>query len=209
MLRTTLASFLPHEQAGNDARFPSSYGKEALDDVSTGHRRPSATDGMQSGRRVLRAPTHSRLRVASDCNRSINGGNPPPRGPGPHGSRDATEPPLYDCDSPECRRDSGRSPRTAQQSRFGLVILSLFILVQAIDGAFTYFAVLRFGPVVEGNPLVASLIYGLGQGPGLVSAKLFAGILGTLLYVTSVYHILAPLVFLYLATAILPWAATF
>ncbi len=147
--------------------------------------------------------------MASDCNRSISGENPPPRGPGPHGSRDATEPPFDDGTSPECRRDSRPSPRAAQQSGFGLVILSLFIFVQAIDGAFTYFAVLRFGPVVEGNPLVASLIYGLGQGPGLVIAKLFAGMLGAVLYATSVHRILAALVFFYLATAILPWAVTF
>ncbi len=82
--------------------------------------------------------------MASDCSRSISGGNPPPRGREPHGSRDATEPPFDDRTSPECRRDSRPSPRAAQQSGFGLVILSLFILVQAIDGAFTYFAVLRF-----------------------------------------------------------------
>ncbi len=50
-------------QAGedNDAHFPRSYGKEALDDVSTGLRRLSATDGMRPSRRVLRAPTDSRL----------------------------------------------------------------------------------------------------------------------------------------------------
>lgn len=81
--------------------------------------------------------------------------------------------------------------------------------MQAIDGAFTYFAVLRFGPVVEGNPFVASLIYGLGQGPGLVIAKLFAGMLGAVLYAMSVHRILAALVLFYLAVAILPWAAIF
>ena len=93
--------------------------------------------------------------------------------------------------------------------RFGLTILALFLVVQALDGAFTYFALLQFGPAVEGNPLVASLIYGLGHGPGLVSAKLFAGVLGIVLYVTSVYRILATLVFFYLAAAVLPWAAIF
>ena len=100
-------------------------------------------------------------------------------------------------------------PHAARRSRFGLTILALFLVVQALDGAFTYFALLQFGPAVEGNPLVASLIHGLGHGPGLVSAKLFAGVLGAVLYVTTVYRILAGLVLLYLAAAILPWAAAF
>ena len=115
----------------------------------------------------------------------------------------------HDGSAPASNRVVPAKPGAARRHPFGLTILTLFLVVQSIDGAFTYFAVVRFGPGAEGNPLVATLIHALGQGPGLVSVKLFAAMLGALLYVTSGYRILAALVFFYLAVAILPWAATF
>jgi hypothetical protein len=85
----------------------------------------------------------------------------------------------------------------------------LFLLVQGIDGALTYFGILTFGLEAEGNPFVASLISFLGHGPGLLSAKLFACIMGTLLYAASAHRILVALVCLHLVAAIVPWAAHF
>ena len=131
--------------------------------------------------------------MASDCRllRSTGGLSPPTRGPGPDGSQDATQPRFHseDGSAPASNGVAPAKPGAARRHPFGLIILTLFLVVQSIDGAFTYFAVLRFGPGVEGNPLVATLIHALGQGPGLVSVKLFAAMLGAVLYVTSGYRI--------------------
>ena len=94
-------------------------------------------------------------------------------------------------------------------SAFQVTVLLLFLLVQALDGAFTYFGVTTFGPHIEGNPLVASLMLGFGEQAGLVSAKIFAGTLGVILYLASVTRIIVALTCFHLAVAVIPWAVVF
>ena len=66
---------------------------------------------------------------------------------------------------------------TAQQSLFGDLVLVAFLLVQCFDGVFTYVGVSAFGLGIEANPVVAGLMTHLGQGPGLLSAKMMAAFL--------------------------------
>lgn len=102
-----------------------------------------------------------------------------------------------------------RNAVRAGRSLFGPVIVLLFILVQAFDGAFTYFGILTFGPGAEGNPLIASLVGEFGDWAGLVSAKVFASVLGVVLHIISVTRIVAALTCFHLAVAVVPWALTF
>ena len=59
-------------------------------------------------------------------------------------------------------------------NRFGDVMVLGFLLVQCLDGVFTYLGVKTWGPAVEANPLVSSAIAAAGLGLGLVGAKLVA-----------------------------------
>ncbi len=99
--------------------------------------------------------------------------------------------------------------RRRHRSAYPVTVLLLFLLVQVLDGAFTYFAVTAFGPQMEGNPLVASLMLGFGEQTGLVSAKIFAGMLGVILYLASVTRIIVALTCFHLAVAVIPWAVVF
>jgi len=47
---------------------------------------------------------------------------------------------------------------SAGRSRFGDVVIVLFLLAQAADGVMTYVGVSTFGVSLEANPLLASLI---------------------------------------------------
>ena len=58
----------------------------------------------------------------------------------------------------------------------------------------------------EGNPLIASLILGFGEQAGLLSARIFAGVLGLILHVASVTRIIVALTCFHLAVAVIPWA---
>jgi len=63
----------------------------------------------------------------------------------------------------------------SRESRFGNGAVMAFLLVQALDGVLTYVGLTTLGPVMEGNPLLAGLMVGLGRGPALASVKLVAG----------------------------------
>jgi hypothetical protein len=96
-----------------------------------------------------------------------------------------------------------------KRSIFGDVMVVGFVLVQAFDGAFTYLGVRTWGPAVEANPIVSSVVAVLGLLIGLAAVKMFAVGLGILLHLRRVHMLVAFLNAVYLAVAILPWATMF
>jgi hypothetical protein len=90
-------------------------------------------------------------------------------------------------------------------SRFGDIALVVFLAAQFADGMFTYLGVTAFGIGIEANPIVVSLMTHLGHGPGLMSAKMAAAILGICLYLREIHGAVAMLAGLYLIVAIAPW----
>jgi hypothetical protein len=85
------------------------------------------------------------------------------------------------------------------------LVLWLFLLVQACDGVFTYFAVQALGIGVEGNRLLAAVMISLGPLPALVGAKALAGAAGLLLYLRGWHGTLATVTALYAIAALGPW----
>jgi hypothetical protein len=92
---------------------------------------------------------------------------------------------------------------------FGDVAVLVFVIVQCLDGVFTYLGWHIWGPSIEANPLVSSAMSIAGVGPGLAAAKLIAVSLGVLLHLRRVHFVVAALSALYIAVAILPWALMF
>ena len=95
--------------------------------------------------------------------------------------------------------------RTAR-SRFGDVVIVLFLLAQAADGVMTYVGVTTFGVHLEANPLLASLMDAFGYGTAVTGAKIVASALGISLHLIGVHRILAILTGVYFVAALLPWA---
>lgn len=95
----------------------------------------------------------------------------------------------------------------ARRSRFGDVVLVLFLLAQCFDGVFTYVGVLTFGIGVEANPLISGLMLRFGEAHALLSAKIVASGLGIALHLKHRHRAVAMLALFYLAAAILPWSA--
>lgn len=96
--------------------------------------------------------------------------------------------------------------KPARESPFGDLILAAFLLVQCLDGLFTYVGVSVFGLGIEANPVVAGLMTHLGHGPGVLSAKMVASLLGICLHFWEVHVAVAALTGFYIAAAIAPWA---
>ena len=84
-----------------------------------------------------------------------------------------------------------------------------FLLVQFLDGGFTYLGVSFWGVGIEANPLVSSAVAAAGLGAGLAAAKLVAIGCGILLHLRRVHNLVALLTVVYVAAAILPWTALF
>lgn len=84
-----------------------------------------------------------------------------------------------------------------------------FVLVQCLDGAFTYLGVRTWGLGTEGNPLVSSAVAAAGLGAGLAGTKLVAIGFGMLLHLNRVHNVVALLTAIYVAAAIVPWTAIF
>ena len=92
---------------------------------------------------------------------------------------------------------------------FGDVAVLGFLIVQCLDGAFTYLGVKIWGPGIEANPLVSSVVAVAGLGFGLAGAKLVAIGFGILLHLCRVHNLVALLTLIYVAAAIIPWTALF
>jgi len=84
-----------------------------------------------------------------------------------------------------------------------------FLLVQCLDGAFTYLGLRTWGPGLEANPLVRSAVSFAGIGLGVAGAKLVAVSLGIVLHLRQVHGVVAMLTLVYVTAAILPWTALF
>lgn len=98
-------------------------------------------------------------------------------------------------------------PWGATRSRFGDLALIAFLLVQLFDGVFTYLGVITYGPSIEGNPLVSSMMQTFGHTGGLMTAKVTAAGLGAALHLGRVHGLIAILTAVYVAAAIVPWTA--
>ena len=92
---------------------------------------------------------------------------------------------------------------------FGDLALLGFVCVQVLDGALTYMGVTIWGPGIEANPLISSATRWLGLGAGLASAKAMAVGFGFVLHTRQTHVLVALLTAIYVAVAILPWAALF
>ena len=99
------------------------------------------------------------------------------------------------------------SPGVTRRSVFGDLALVVFLLAQASDGVLTYIGVTTFGPSIEGNPLIAWLIAALGNGAGVATAKVAAGLVGIALHLSDVHRAVAILAGFYLVVAVGPWLA--
>jgi hypothetical protein len=95
------------------------------------------------------------------------------------------------------------------KSLFGDVVVVGFVLVQLLDGIFTYLGVSIWGLGIEANPLVSSAMAVAGLGAGLAGVKIVAIGFGMLLHLRRVHNLVALLTALYFAIAILPWTAIF
>jgi uncharacterized protein DUF5658 len=94
-------------------------------------------------------------------------------------------------------------------SLFGDVAVVGFLLVQVLDGMFTYLGVTIWGLHIEANPLISSAVAYAGLGRAVVAAKMAAILFGILLHVRRVHSLVALLTAFYLVVAILPWALLF
>ena len=92
---------------------------------------------------------------------------------------------------------------------FGDFVVLSFLIVQCLDGVFTYLGVRIWGPSIEANPIVSSTVQLVGLGPGLTAVKLVAVAFGIALHLRRVHNVVALLTAIYLAAAILPWTALF
>ena len=100
-------------------------------------------------------------------------------------------------------------PWDAAHDVYGNALVIGFILVQCLDGIFTYIGIAMFGPAIEANPLVSSAIAVAGPGAGLTAAKLLAAACGIVLHLQRVHGLVAALTVFYVVVAIVPWAGLF
>jgi hypothetical protein len=95
----------------------------------------------------------------------------------------------------------------ASRSWFGDAVLLTFLLSQCFDGVFTYVGVVTFGPHIEANPLISTLMVHFGDGPALMGAKALAAMLGIGLHLRQIHGAVALLAVFYVVVAIVPWMA--
>jgi len=100
-------------------------------------------------------------------------------------------------------------PWASPSCLFGNAAVLAFLIVNTLDGVFTYLGVKIWGPGIEANPIVSSAMSIGGLGPGLAGAKLVAASLGIALHLRRVHHLVALLTAIYFCAAILPWTALF
>ena len=88
-----------------------------------------------------------------------------------------------------------------------VLVLAIFLVAQAMDGALTYVGVREFGIQAEGNTLLTTLMHAWGAGPALIAAKLLASACGVILFSVSVYRLLAAAAGACIGFAVIPWMA--
>ena len=92
---------------------------------------------------------------------------------------------------------------------FGDIAVIGFVIVQCLDGVFTYLGVSIWGPSIEANPIISAAMGVVGLATGLAGAKLVAVGFGIVLHLRRVHTLVAFLTLVYVAVAILPWTALF
>lgn len=92
---------------------------------------------------------------------------------------------------------------------FGDLMVVGFLLMQCLDGVFTYVGVGIWGPTIEANPLISSAMAVAGVVAGVAAAKMVAISFGILLHMRRVHNLVALLTAIYFTAAILPWTALF
>ncbi len=97
-----------------------------------------------------------------------------------------------------------QTSRPFNHDAFVNVVILLFLVAQALDGAFTYLGVSAFG-VSEGNPLIAYYIRHHGVGPSVTVAKILAVVCSMVLHLLGLHRTLGVLTLMYLSLAVLPW----
>ena len=93
------------------------------------------------------------------------------------------------------------------RSLFGDAVVVAFLVMQCLDGIFTYLGVGIWGLDIEANPLVASAMTAGGLTVGLCAAKSIAIGFGIVLHLRRVHNVVALLTAIYFMVAIVPWAA--
>jgi hypothetical protein len=93
------------------------------------------------------------------------------------------------------------------RSLFGDLMFVGFVLMQCLDGVFTYLGIGIWGPGIEGNPLISSAMAAGGVLAGIGGAKILGITLGILLHLRRVHNLVALLTGIYFTAAILPWTA--
>lgn len=81
----------------------------------------------------------------------------------------------------------------------------LFVIVQALDGVFSYVGVRTIGGGIEANPLLAWYLAAIGPEAAFAAAKLFAVSCGAILYVTGRHGWILALTATYVVFAVGPW----
>ncbi|OGM98540.1 MAG: hypothetical protein A2915_01840 [Candidatus Yanofskybacteria bacterium RIFCSPLOWO2_01_FULL_41_34] len=95
-----------------------------------------------------------------------------------------------------------------QSDEFGKVTIFVFVLVQGLDGAFTYIGI-SSGISIEANPLMFWLMSMLGLGFTVIVAKLVAVGFGIILFCLGVHRVVAFLTAIYFIFALFPWSYLF
>ena len=98
-----------------------------------------------------------------------------------------------------------RAHTHADDLRQGPLVMMLFLIIQFLDGALTYWGVTRFGIDLEMNALLSSWMYEIGPGATLLIAKGVACVCGFILYRAQYLRPLAAVAGLCLGVAVVPW----
>jgi hypothetical protein len=89
--------------------------------------------------------------------------------------------------------------------RFGNLAVIGFLLVQSLDGVYTYLGFSIWGLDIEANPLIRTAVGVVGPGTGLALAKIVAISFGIMLHLRRVHYVVAILTAIYIVFSIVPW----
>lgn len=87
----------------------------------------------------------------------------------------------------------------------GISAFALFAAIQVADTILTLIGINRFGPAIEGNPVLSFVMVAFGTAATLMSVKAVALAGAFVLHLRAQYLALALLSLLYVFGAIIPW----
>jgi hypothetical protein len=96
-----------------------------------------------------------------------------------------------------------------RQGVFGNIVIVTFLLMQFLDGIFTYIGVTTWGLSVEFNPILVWAMSVVGVGLGLIAVKLVAIGFGGFLYWHGRHKTVALLAIIFLIFGVALWAYLF